>query len=240
MNDMANKDLQQHYVEGHTYTSSGDEERAAILRYLPDEPQKILEVGCGRGMLARMMRDLGHDVTAIDYADQNESEDGLTFLHGDYRELEGECDVVVMMGVLEHMDEPLECLRHLKEAHHPKQIITSSPAFLNPRGHVWMALHLLLGVPMSLTDLHFISPFDMSEWAKELGAQMDYVSVDQDWGHGQRLIADFEKRLPNALSDKGLVGDVNRYLDWLRKTLDYQSYNDFSGATIVYNLQFGE
>ena len=48
------------------------------------------------------------------------------------------------------------------------QLVVTCPSFLNLRGHVWMTLQLLLDVPMSLTDLHFICPFDMERWAEEL------------------------------------------------------------------------
>ena len=67
-----------------------------------------------------------------------------------------------MQGVLEHLDKPFKTLRSIIIANLKKngQFITSSPSFLNPRGYVWMTLQLLFDVPMSLTDIHFLCPFD--------------------------------------------------------------------------------
>lgn len=101
-----------------------------------------------------------------------------------------------------------------------------------------MALQLMQDVPMSLSDVHFLCPFDYEEFAKQLGANITYTSVDQDWGHGDRLIVDFRKRLTNAMGDKDLPANVDRLLDWLNKTIPYASHTEFSGANIIYELTF--
>ena len=101
-----------------------------------------------------------------------------------------------------------------------------------------MALQLLLEVPMSLSDTHFLCPFDFEEYAKKLGAHLSYRSIDQDWGHGERLIVDFQKRLKNAFKDKGLDANTERFLNWLSKTVNYTTYSEFSGANIVYEFAF--
>jgi SAM-dependent methyltransferase len=236
---MKNADLQEHYEAGHAYTSDGQEEADGIVASASWVGKKVLEIGCGGGELGERIFALGADYTGIDYAIKGEYvEPGLEFKKCDYLDMYGHFDVVVMQGVLEHMDHPGVTLGLIKDKFTPEQIVTSSPNFLNPRGHVWMALQLLLDVPMSLTDLHFICPFDMKEWAQELGCGLEYRSVDQDWGHGQLLLTDYEKRLKNALKDRGLEADVPNYLSWLRKTLPYRNYTESSGATIVYNLIF--
>lgn len=235
---MKNADLQAHYDEGHKYTFPMVEEHLGILGAGDFDGHTVLEIGCGDGKLARDIVERGGLVTAIDYAAQDSSAPNLIIKRCDYSEVEGEFDIVVMKGVLEHMDDPLETLKYIKDHFSPSIIITSSPSFLNPRGYIWMALKTLLAVPMSLTDLHYICPFDMEEWAKELGCRLNYESVDQDWGHGKRLCVDFEKRLNNALADRGLKADVPNFIEWLEKTLNYRAYTDFSGATIIYKLIF--
>lgn len=238
---MKNADLQAHYDEGHEYTFPMMEEHFGILNavdWMGFDGLSILEIGCGDGDLARDIVKRGGFVTAIDYAAADWTEQNLDIRRCDYREVEGTFDIVVMKGVLEHMDDPYETLRYIKNVFRPEQIITSSPSFLNPRGYIWMALQKLLDVPMSLTDLHFICPFDMEEWASELGGKLNYESVDQDWGHGQRLLTDYKKRLKNALEDKGLKADVPSFIKWLEKTLDYRVDTGFSGATIIYKLTF--
>ena len=147
-----------------------------------------------------------------------------------------------MEGTIEHMNDPFGALKEMAERqlNRPGQIVTSSPSFLNPRGYIWMALQLLFDVPMSLSGRHFLCPFDFEEFAKKLGAQMDYLSVDQDWGHGERLIENFDRRLRNALCDRGLEADVDRFMDWLKRTIDHNAYAEFSGASVVYEFSFAQ
>jgi 2-polyprenyl-3-methyl-5-hydroxy-6-metoxy-1,4-benzoquinol methylase len=208
----------------------------------------VLEVGCGEGLLAGMIasagaaRVLGVDFTdiAIDVAKCKSNQGNLEFRHCDYRDVKEKFDVIVMEGVLEHMDDPLAALTFMAEnqLNRPGHILSSSPSFLNPRGYVWMTLQMLFDIPMSLSDLHFLCPFDYEDYAKTLGAKVAYKSVDQDWGHGARTIEDFDKRLRNALRDKGMEGDVDRLLKWLERTLDYTAPTEFSGANVIYDLEF--
>lgn len=235
---MKNADLQQHYDEGHDYTFPMTEEYFGILNTMEWAGENVLEIGCGDGKLAKELVRRGATVTAIDYAAEDHIDLNLEIRRCDYTEITGKYDVVIMKGVLEHMDNPLETLCYIKDNFSPDIIITSSPSFLNPRGYIWMALKTLLDVPMSLTDLHYICPFDMEEWARELGCSLNYESVDQDWGHGERLIIDYKKRLKNALADKGLDADVPSFIEWLEKTLHYRVDTNSSGATVIYKLIF--
>jgi len=241
-----NESIKAHYEEGHVYTSDGLDEAMAILWALPTQrvsraPIEVLEIGCGDGRLARDIADLGMSVTAIDYAVKPDltalGNPLVDFRLGDYREIDRWFDIVVMQGVLEHMDVPHETLKFIAKNFRPNQIITSSPAFLNPRGYIWMALQLLFDAPMSLADLHFILPSQMEKWADDIGYNCEYVSVDQEWGHGDRLIEDFEQRLPKVFNDMGIEADTDKLMKWLKETLPYTNYTDHSGATIVYNLR---
>ena len=235
---MRNEDLKAHYNAGHEYTFDMVEEHDGILHYMDWDGLSILEIGCGDGGLAKDIVKKGGRVLAIDYAAVPYEAKNLEIRRCDYIDVKGKFDVVVMKGVLEHMDDPLGTLAYIKNHFNPQWVITSSPSFLNPRGYIWMALATLLDVPMSLTDLHYICPFDMEGWATELGGELHYESVDQDWGHGKRLCVDFEKRLKNALSDKGLRADVPSFIAWLEKTLPYRADTHFSGATVIYKLIF--
>lgn len=242
---MTNASLKAHFEKGHDHTSDGSEEAWQIFEYMPQHNGRlsgyVLEIGCGEGYLAQKIHSLGANVYGIDYV----SSDGwlenlqdypiLQFGLIDYKDVKGLFDIVVMKGVLEHMDSPEETLTFIAENFKPNQIITSSPSFLNPRGYIWMALQYLFNYEMSLADLHFILPSDMEAWAEKLGYDIEYKSVDQDWGHGERLIEDFKKRLPKVFKD--IEADIPKFMAWLEKTLPYTNYTEDSGATIVYNLR---
>ena len=247
-----NKDLvplyQRMYSDGTLRFTTSMSETSALLQKTDWTGKTVLEIGCGEGDLAAMIgiHRAAH-VTAIDFAQSGIDTanahyqlPNVEFRCCDFVDVEGRFDAIVMEGTIEHMDDPLSALKTMADDHlnRPGQIITSSPSFLNPRGYVWMALQLLLDVPMSLSDRHFLCPFDFERFAGEIGARMDYLSVDQDWGHGDRLIEDFDQRLRNALRDRGFEADVDRFLAWLKQTVEYGSYSEFSGANIVYELAF--
>lgn len=219
-----------------------------IVQSVEWEGRKVLEIGCGEGGLASIIAFHGADVMAIDYseeaikiAEKKYSLENCRFKCCDYRDVSDRFDIVVMHGVLEHTDDPYETLLYIKEnllINTHSKIITSSPSFLNARGYIWMTLLLLFDVPMSLSDVHYLCPFDLENFAKKLGGKLTYKSCDQDLGHGERLVIDFKKRLANALRDAGMKGDVDKLLSWLTKTLPYKNYTDFSGAYIVYTITF--
>ncbi len=68
---------------------------------LGDEKLKVLDVGCGPGIVSMQLADLGHDVTSVDFSErmlefarQNAADNGLSidFRHGDAMSLEFEDD----------------------------------------------------------------------------------------------------------------------------------------------------
>lgn len=205
----------------------------------------VLDLGCGEGDLSAMMAFAGaKSVHAIDYsaealkrAEQRINLDSIRYELLDGKDVEGNYDVIVMAGVLEHIDAPFELLERLITINlRPGgRIISASPSFMNPRGYVWMALMKMLDVPMSLSDVHFFSPTDFTVF----GEKYDDVSVEtsticKDWGGGERTILDYRKRLTNALADKGLSNDkVEDFLVWFADALSFYDHNDFSGAIML-------
>lgn len=251
---MLNKELNQIYDNVYKnnsslfYSFNTFPESKLILEMLPRwNGLKVLEIGCGEGRLAAMVSFAGADhVDALDYSEeairiaQNRVRlDNVSYRCADYRKAEGQYDAVVLQGVLEHLDEPFAELDYIfkRFVRSGGVLITSSPSFLNPRGYVWMTLQLLFDVPMSLTDIHFLCPFDFEHFAEEKGYSLEFRSADQDWGSGERLLMDFQKRLPNALRDAGMDSSkVNRLIEWLRKAIRHQLHTEVSGATVAYKL----
>jgi len=241
------------YAEGaysKFFTFLSYQEAMVIIESADWEGRKVLEIGCGEGDLASIIAFHGGNVTGIDYSEEaikiakkKYCLDNCQFICCDYKDISERYDIVVMKGVLEHTEDPLNTLFHIKTRllrNKHSKIITSSPSFLNVRGYIWMTLQLLFDVPMSKSDVHFLCPFDFEKFAAKLDAQLTYKSCFQDWGHGERLIIDFKKRLKNALRDAGMKGHVEKLISWLKKTLPYKNYTDFSGANIVYILSFGK
>jgi cyclopropane-fatty-acyl-phospholipid synthase len=77
--------------------------------------ERVIEAGCGWGALAlHMAREYGVSVRAynisteqLSYARERAEREGLAdrvqFIEGDYREIEGDCDAFVSVGMLEHV-----------------------------------------------------------------------------------------------------------------------------------------
>jgi SAM-dependent methyltransferase len=252
---MRNQDLTQVYNKVYKndsttfYSFNTFPESKLIIDMLPRwNGLKVLEIGCGEGRLAAMLSFAGAEqVDALDYSEEAikiaQSRIKLENVHyrcSDYTKVEERYDVVVLQGVLEHLDAPFTALDYMMQhlVHEKGCLITSSPSFLNPRGYVWMTLQTLFAVPMSLTDIHFLCPFNFEDFARSKGYDLEFRSTDQDWGAGERLLLDFKKRLPNALRDAGLDSSkVAALLAWLEKTTRYQTQTEYSGATIAYKIR---
>lgn len=87
-----------------------------------------------------------------------------------------------------------------------------------------MALYTLLEVPMSLTDLHFMSPFDIEEWLLDTPLRLQRVKTfDHSRANGPLMITDLRKRLTNALRDADLDNSrVESFIDWLDKVVRHR------------------
>ena len=74
----------------------------------------------------------------------------------------------------------------------------------------------------SLSDLHFLNPFDFEEFCEKQNYTLVIKSCDQDWGAGERTIVDFNKRLRNALKDADMDNSkVDLLLAWLEKAMPF-------------------
>lgn len=230
------------------------EDHPAALALLNWSGLNVLDVGCGTGMLVREISARGaNKVIGLDYSAPAIEEalrihhpDNVEFIHADIMTYKPPVnfDVIVTLGTLEHLDDPVRFLSRMTEIlAHDGTIIIACPHFLNPRGYVWMALVTLLEVPMSLSDLHFIHPWQMKQWALSLGMVAELVTtVDREWGYGPRLVSDYEKRMRNALHDANLPTDrVDNYLCYLNELVEHLSVGaagvGLEGATALYQLR---
>ena len=115
------------------------------------------------------------------------------------------------------------------------------PYFINVRGIVWMSLALLLDVPMSLTDKHFISPFDIRKWLSGTGFNLvDIQHFDYERANGDTMLIDMKKRLENAMNDAGLKNDnVPVMIEWLSNLVreEQDVLGTMNGATALYIIK---
>jgi hypothetical protein len=143
-----------------------------------------------------------------------------------------------MQDVIEHMAMPFNVLKKIKTKLKPKgKIVITCPSFLNVRGYVWMTLLKLFYVPMSLTDINFLCPFDFIKWAERLDTKLTWHTFNFDLGNNQKMIIDMKNRLTNALRDVEMKADVPSLIKWLKQVSRFDHEKYFSGAKGLYILE---
>lgn len=248
MNQSLRRLYDEAYKQGGFFTFDNDNETRLIVDCMDDWiGVDVLEIGCGEGRLAHLLGASGAEVTAVDYSEEAirkatmEDTRGVTFTCGDVEELDlDQYDVVILQGVLEHLDTPFPTLKRLVENHvrDGGVAIVTCPGFLNPRGYVWMTLQLLFDVPMSLTDLHFLSKPEFERFCRDNEYALEIRSTDLDWAAGNRTIIDFDKRLRNALTDADMdTGGVDRFLEWFETALPHFQHTEATGANVCYQIR---
>jgi len=218
------------------------EESNAIIDVIDDwNGLDVLEVGCGEGRLSALLGWHGANVIGIDYNEKSIAKaaklrtPNVSYYVGDANGITDRFDVVVMQGVLEHLDEPYKFLRKLL-TENTNCVITSSPGFLNPRGIIWMTIQMLFDIKMSLADLHEIHPMDMKDFCRDYGYELKMTSSNFDWACGDGCIEDFRKRFnsptfPYKFEEKNIEG----FLGWLKWLLDNSNVKCL-GANIIYKI----
>ncbi len=240
------------YVKGEkkhftTYReSSSTSEVKEVLKQISWKSKTVLDVGCGTGFFAYSVAKKGAQVLGIDFSEEaieiaksQYSHNNLEFRSIDVKKIKEKFDVIVSNGTLEHMDDPLKTLKLFKSHLNPKgRIIITSPNWTNPRGYILLTLLYLFKAPITLVDLHYFTPIDFENFAKKLKMKLVWKTFDHSWGHGDILIKDLEKRLPNVLRDAKLPNNkiqINYFIKWI-KTNVVSLNNDLpqSGATGLY------
>jgi len=245
-NKVYKKGEEKHFTSFVTKGTPTDEIKE-IIKELNWKNKLILDVGCGTGLFAHKVSKLGpkqvlgidFSKEAIDIAKKTHKNHNLQYQVLDVKKIKSKYDVIVSLGTLEHMDNPLKTLKILKK-HLTKngKIIVTSPNWTNPRGYILMTLWYLFNAPITLADLHYQTPVDFQEYAKKLNMNLKWKTFDRNWGHGNMLISDFEKRLPNVIKDVKLKVtsiQIQNFIKWI-KTNVVSFNNDLlhSGAIGLY------
>ena len=155
--------------------------------------KKILDVGCGGGILSEAMAHRGAEVTGID---MGEAPLKVAKLHGlesgvsvSYRQITveelaseqpGSYDVVTCMEMMEHVPDPSSivdaCSRLVKPGGH----VFFSTLNRNPKSYMMAivgAEHLLKLVPKGTHDFKkFIRPSELANWIRQSGLQSKKIT----------------------------------------------------------------
>ena len=108
--------------------------RLEMLQFIPNDAQKILEVGCGEGKFSAILTEQGKETWAIEPDKKSAdiaSESLIKVLHGTIDEKLSEIpddsfDVIVMNDVIEHLTEPWDDIQKLKSKLKEEGVFVSS------------------------------------------------------------------------------------------------------------------
>lgn len=153
--------------------------------------KKVLDVGCGGGILAESMAVRGADVTGIDMGEANLQVARLHLLETGQqvhyqripveelaRELPGHFDVVTCMEMLEHVPDPSSIVRACAALVKPGGTVFFSTINRNPKAYLMAVVgaeYLLRLLPKGTHDYaKFIKPSELAGWMRDAGLDLDH------------------------------------------------------------------
>jgi len=163
------------------------------LNYIDDlaqlEGKKVIDVGCGGGILAESMAMRGADVTGIDMGEAPLSVARLHQLESavevNYRritaeemaeEQAGQFDVVTCMEMLEHVPDPASTIAACSRLVKPGGHVFFSTINRNPKAYLFAVVgaeYVLNLLPKGTHEYDkFITPAELDQWSREAGLQV--------------------------------------------------------------------
>jgi len=227
--------------------------------------KKILDLGCGTGDFLRKYVTLEEPSEMVGY---DMSEEGIKIANNDpitkeknirfnknnfddiIYELDnnlcmekGYYDVIISIGVIEHLDNPNDLFLIAKKLLKPDGLfILECPNFLNLRGLIWKTLEIFVGAEMSKTDKFMMLPDKMFSLMNINDFKCEHIlTFDQDRGMKERMIEDYKERLKLALEGKvdNLNNKLKNYFEFLSFLTDGRIFADTSanGAEAIYVMR---
>jgi len=159
----------------------------------PVAGKKLLDVGCGGGILAESMAQRGADVTGIDMgeapltvAQLHSLETGITI---DYQQSTAEAmasqhpeqyDIVTCLEMLEHVPDPSSVIQACTNLVKPGGHIYFSTINRNPKAYLFAVLgaeYLLRLLPKGTHDYSkFIRPSELCNWVRDAGLELQTMT----------------------------------------------------------------
>lgn len=169
---------------------------AFIMRKVDLNDQRVLDVGCGGGILAEAMAARGAHVTGIDMgemplqvAELHSLESASTLAHPiEYRrtsaealaeEMPGRFDLITCMELLEHVPDPGSVIRACARLVRPGGYLVFSTLNRNPKSYLFAIMaaeYLLQMLPRGTHDYaRFLRPSELTRTAREAGLTLDEI-----------------------------------------------------------------
>ena len=151
------------------------------------EGKKILDVGCGGGILAEALSELGANVTGIDASENTigvakshskSINSNVRFIQNTIEEFiasnpEEKFDVITCLEMLEHVPSPGEIIKNCSDILKKDGDIFFSTINRNPRSYLFAVIgaeYILNLLPKGTHDYEkFIKPSELAKWIREAG-----------------------------------------------------------------------
>jgi len=155
--------------------------------------KRVLDVGCGGGLLSEGMAVRGAEVTGIDLSEKPLGVARLHLLESgqkvDYRkisaeqmaaEMPGAFDAVTCLEMLEHVPDPASIVASCARLVKPGGQVFFSTINRNPKAYLFAVIgaeYLLQMLPKGTHDFaRFIKPSELSRWCKQSGLEPDELT----------------------------------------------------------------
>ncbi|GGY73121.1 ubiquinone biosynthesis O-methyltransferase [Cellvibrio zantedeschiae] len=159
----------------------------------PVAHRKVIDVGCGGGILAESLAQRGADVTGIDMGEAPLSvarlhalEVGVTMSYERITAEEkaqacaGEFDIVTCMEMLEHVPDPSSVVKACADLVKPNGDVYFSTINRNPKAYAFAILgaeYILKMLPKGTHDYDkFIRPSELAQWLRAAGLELQDIS----------------------------------------------------------------